>query len=273
MDKYVVFGNPIGHSKSPIIHGLFAKQTKQNIEYTARKAEIGAFKQAIEALIAEGGLGCNVTVPFKEDAFKLADHISEGAQLAQAANTLTFHSDGSISADNTDGHGFILDLQIHHAPLVGKNILLIGAGGAARGVIKPLLDCQPAQLSVCNRTTSKAEELATRFSQYGNINAVSTEQLSNNHSQYDLVINSTSASLNKELPPVPATIFIGCRFAYDMAYGSEPTVFVNWAKAHGVTTAIDGLGMLVGQAAKSFEIWRGVQPDITPVLTELRKTL
>lgn len=273
MNKYVVFGNPISHSKSPLIHQLFAQQINKTIDYSRRKAEVGGFNTAIEQLKSEGGVGCNVTVPFKDDAFKLANVVSQSAQLAQAANTLTFNDDGTISADNTDGVGFLLDLKTNQAPLTNKRILLIGAGGAASGVIKPLLDCDPALLTICNRTYSKAEALAKRFMSFGHINALTFEQLEDESLGFDLVINSTSASLHDELPPVPACVFNQCSFAYDMTYGNKPTVFVNWALENGVSQAIDGLGMLVGQAAKSFEIWHGIQPDITPVLAELRKTL
>ena len=273
MDKYLVFGNPIKHSKSPIIHALFAKQTQQNISYEKQLAELDAFPETVKAFFAEGGKGCNVTVPFKEQAFQLADKVSEGAKLAQAANTLKVADDGTIYADNTDGQGFVLDLQTNDAPLKDATILLIGAGGAASGVIKPLLACQPKTLYICNRTFSKAQDLAKRFSEFGNIQAIACEELSQQSESFDLVINSTSASLSGDLPPVSANIFKACQFAYDMAYGNEPTVFINWALEHGAQKAIDGLGMLVGQAAKSFEIWRGVQPEITPVLNELRKTL
>ncbi|WP_448249631.1 shikimate dehydrogenase [Thalassotalea agariperforans] len=273
MDKYVVFGNPISHSKSPLIHGLLAEQTKQDIEYTYIEADLDKFTQAVYDFRDSGGKGCNVTSPFKEEAFALADHKTEGALLAEAANTLTFHDDGTISAETTDGAGFLLDLKNNQAPLTGKRILLIGAGGAARGVIKPLLDTQPALLSICNRTISKAEQLVARFSEYGSLDAISAEQLATLSQPYDLIINSTSASLHNQLPPVPAQIFKGCTFVYDMAYANEPTIFINWAKEQGATTVIDGLGMLVGQAAESFEIWRKVKTDIPPILAAVRKTL
>lgn len=273
MDKYVVFGNPISHSKSPLIHGLLAKQTAQNIEYKYIEAELDKFTQAVYDFRDRGGKGCNVTSPFKEEAFALADHKTEGALLAEAANTLTFHDDGTISAETTDGAGFLLDLKNNHAPLTGKRILLIGAGGAARGVIKPLLDTQPALLSICNRTISKAEQLVERFSEYGPLDAISSEQLESLSQPYDLIINSTSASLHNQLPPVPASIFKDCTFVYDMAYANVPTIFIHWAKEQGAKTVIDGLGMLVGQAAESFEIWRKVKTDIPPILAAVRKTL
>ena len=273
MDKYVVFGNPISHSKSPLIHSLLAEQTAQNIEYTYIEAELGKFNEAVYAFRASGGKGCNVTSPFKDDAFKLADHHTEGALLAETANTLIFNDDGTISAETTDGAGFLLDLKNNNAPLTGKRILLIGAGGAAKGVIKPLLDTKPELLSICNRTKEKANILVERFNTFGEINAITADELENLSQPYDLIINSTSASLHNQLPPVPASIFKDCSFVYDMAYANEPTIFINWAKEQGAQTVIDGLGMLVGQAAESFEIWRQVKTDIPPILAAVRKTL
>lgn len=273
MDKYVVFGNPISHSKSPLIHGLLAEQTKQNIEYGYIEAETDKFTEAVHAFRASGGKGCNVTSPFKDEAFQLADHHTEGALLAETANTLIFNDDGTISAETTDGAGFLLDLQNNNAPLTGKRILLIGAGGAAKGVIKPLLESNPALLSICNRTVEKADALVERFSAFGNVDAITAVELENLTTPYDLIINSTSASLHGQLPPVPDNIFSGASFVYDMAYANEPTIFINWAKEHNVETVIDGLGMLVGQAAESFEIWRKVKTDIPPVLAAVRKTL
>ncbi|MGJ8694368.1 MAG: shikimate dehydrogenase [Thalassotalea sp.] len=273
MDKYVVFGNPISHSKSPLIHGLLAEQTQQAIEYTYIEADIDKFTQTVLAFRDSGGKGCNVTSPFKDEAFQLADHHTEGALLAETANTLTFNADGTISAETTDGAGFLLDLKNNNAPLTGKRILLIGAGGAAKGVIKQLLDVKPVLLSICNRTVAKADLLVERFKSFGEINAISASELENLTQPYDLIINSTSASLHGELPPVPAAMFNGCSFVYDMAYANEPTIFINWAKEHQVPTVIDGLGMLVGQAAESFEIWRKVKTDIPPVLAAVRKTL
>ena len=273
MDKYVVFGNPISHSKSPLIHGLLAEQTDQKIEYTYIEADVNGFTKAVLEFRKNGGKGCNVTSPFKDEAYNLADHKTEGALLAEAANTLIFNDDGTISAETTDGAGFLLDLKNNNAPLTNKRILLIGAGGAARGVIKPLLDTKPELLSICNRTVSKAEQLAQRFTEFGNINAVSAADLEKLTQPYDLIINSTSASLHGELPPVPANIFNKCEFVYDMAYSNEPTIFINWAKEQGAKQAIDGLGMLVGQAAESFEIWRNVKTNIPPILDAVRKTL
>ncbi len=270
MKKFAVFGNPISQSKSPVIHKMFAEQCGIDLSYTAIKADLGAFKQATEVFSQGNGQGCNVTVPFKEDAFKLADKISERASLAQAVNTLSFTENGEIHADNTDGEGLVLDLKSNDIALAGQDILLIGAGGAARGVIKPLLDCKPKSLTIVNRTYSKAQTLAEHFQAYGNVVAKQIESLDDS---FDLVINSTSASLSDELPPVDKCVFKQGGFAYDMAYGNKPTVFVDWAQENGCQLALDGLGMLVGQAAESFYIWNGQRPDITPVLSYLRKQL
>ncbi|WP_448212290.1 shikimate dehydrogenase [Colwellia sp. MEBiC06753] len=271
MDKYAVFGHPISQSKSPFIHQQFAIQTHQDLEYTAIEPALDNFHQQITEFIKAGGKGCNVTMPFKGEAFEIADHISERAQLAQAVNTLTFNDDGTISADNTDGAGLVKDLIANGAPLT-KRILLIGAGGAARGVIKPLLDKAPNQLVVTNRSFDKALALQTTFREFGHIEAVPLTELEH-LTAFDLVINSTSTSLSGELPPVPQSIFAENGFAYDMVYQNKPTIFLAWAKQLGCSKTVDGLGMLVGQAAESFYLWRNVKPDQAQVLAMLRNML
>ncbi len=271
MDKYAVFGNPISQSKSPFIHQRFAQLTKQVMNYSAIKPEHDNFCLAIEQFKLAGGIGCNVTAPYKEQAFQLADHLSEEAKLAEAVNTLSFNEDGSISGDNTDGLGLVEDLKAKGAKLKGR-ILLIGAGGAARGVIKPLLANNPQCLVITNRTFAKAELLANKFMPYGSISARSAEKLKYEN-QFDLVINSTSASLTNELPPVPHKIFANKPMAYDMSYKKELTSFCQWAKDNGCQHIADGLGMLVGQAAVAFEIWRGIMPETEPVLSALREEL
>ncbi|WP_181902093.1 shikimate dehydrogenase [Thalassotalea euphylliae] len=271
MDKYAVFGHPITQSKSPQIHQKFAESTQQNIEYTAIDPGPDNFEKGIQQFVAAGGKGCNITMPFKQQAYKLAGQLSERAKLAGAVNTLTFHSDGTISGDNTDGAGLVNDLLANGAKL-NKKVLLIGAGGAARGVIKPLLDCQPELLIIVNRTHEKAELLADKFQAFGNIHALSITELAAKHS-FDVIINSSSTSLTGELPPVPPSIFSAGCFAYDMVYQDKPTCFLTWAAEHGATTIVDGLGMLVGQAAESFRVWRGVEPAKEPVLTMLRAEL
>lgn len=271
MDKYAVFGNPISQSKSPFIHQKFAEQSGQALEYSAIKPEHDDFCSAVKHFIATGAKGCNVTAPYKEQAYKLANKLSQGAELAGAVNTLIFQEDGFIVGDNTDGPGLVEDLKANKANLQGR-ILLIGAGGASRGVIKPLLDCAPKKLVIVNRTETKAQQLAERFKAFGPIEAVTLQSL-NNEQGFDIVINSTSASLFNELPPVPAQIFTHKTLAYDMAYRSEPTTFCQWALDNNSAKAIDGLGMLVGQAAVAFKIWRKVMPETKSVLASLRAEL
>lgn len=270
VEQYAVFGNPISHSKSPFIHTLFARQTSQNMSYTAQEALKEGFNDAVRAFFAEGGRGCNVTVPFKEEAFQYADRLTERAQLAGAVNTLKKLDDGIILGDNTDGEGLVQDLLQHQVPLKGAKILLIGAGGAARGVIKPLLDQQPSQLVVTNRTASKAAELAALFSPYGPVTALPFEEVLQ---PFDVVINSTSASLSGQLPNIAPVIFGENGVAYDMMYGKGLTAFNRWATEQGCVHVYDGLGMLVGQAAESFMLWRGLRPGTRQILRELRRNL
>ncbi|WP_194437285.1 shikimate dehydrogenase [Vibrio fluminensis] len=270
IDRYAVFGNPIGHSKSPFIHTLFARQTSQPLTYTAELAPVDGFKHAAEMFFAQGGRGCNITMPFKEDAYQFADRLTARAELAGAVNTLKKLDDGIIIGDNTDGAGLVLDLQNYQVPLTDARILIIGAGGAARGVIQPLLELKPQQIVITNRTFSKAEQLANMFTELGSIQAVAMDQVL---SGFDLVINSTSASLSGELPDISPAIFTPTTIAYDMMYGQGKTAFNQWALELGVAQAYDGLGMLVGQAAESFMLWRGLRPGTKQILRELRKNL
>lgn len=270
IDRYVVFGNPISQSKSPFIHTLFARQTNQPLTYTTSSPDKDSFNQAAKDFFAEGGKGCNVTVPFKEDAYKFATRLTERAQLAGAVNTLKKLDDGEIIGDNTDGEGLVQDLLQYQVPLKGTRILLIGAGGAARGVIKPLLDQQPSEIVVTNRTFSKAELLADMFSEYGNISACEMGEVAES---FDVIINSTSSSLSGDLPAISADIFSSRSVVYDMMYGAGQTTFNRWANEQGVAIAYDGLGMLVGQAAESFMLWRGLRPGTRQILRELRKNL
>ncbi|GEA52537.1 shikimate dehydrogenase (NADP(+)) [Vibrio inusitatus NBRC 102082] len=270
IDQYVVFGNPIKQSKSPFIHTLFARQTNQSIHYATQYAEIGEFTQAAKAFFTEGGKGCNVTAPFKHDAYELADRLTERAKLAGAVNTLKKLDDGEIIGDNTDGEGLVQDLLQYQVILKDARILIIGAGGAVRGVLKQLLDQKPAQLVIANRTYSRAESLVEQFKEYGPIEALPIEEVGQS---FDVVINSTSAGLTKELPKISAAIFSPQTVSYDMVYGSGTTVFNQWAKENGAVKVYDGLGMLVGQAAESFVLWRGIRPGAKQVLRELRKNL
>ena len=261
-DRYAVFGHPIAHSKSPLIHAAFARQTGQDMRYDAILAPLDGFAASVAAFIAAGGRGANVTVPFKEEAFRLAGRLSPRAQRAGAVNTLMF--DNGILGDNTDGAGLVADLTRNlHCALTGKRILLLGAGGAARGVIEPLLEQQPAALVIANRTVSRAQELAALFGH--GIRACGFDEAS---TPFDLIINATAASLAGELPPLSPQLFTANTLAYDMMYGRD-TPFLAFARAHGAATA-DGLGMLVEQAAEAFYVWRGVRPDTAPVIASLR---
>ncbi len=264
-DAYAVFGNPIAHSKSPLIHAAFARQTGQDILYSALLAPLDNFNQAISTFIAEGGRGANVTVPFKEQAFALATRHSARAQAAGAVNTLQFEADG-VLGDNTDGAGLVRDLVANlGVSLAGKRILLMGAGGAARGVILPLLEQLPMSVFIVNRTADKAIRLAQVFADHKNLSAGGYADVSG---AFDLVINATAASLAGDLPPLPADVFAADAWAYDMMYGKD-TPFLAFARLHGARPA-DGLGMLVEQAAEAFWVWRGVRPDTAPVIQMLR---
>ena len=262
-DRYAVFGHPIAHSKSPQIHTAFARQTGQDMRYEAILAPLDGFAASVAQFIAAGGRGANVTVPFKEEAFKLASRLSPRAQRAGAVNTLVFDADG-ILGDNTDGAGLVADLTRNlRCALAGQRVLLLGAGGAARGVIGPLLDQRPTALVVANRTVRRAEELAELFGR--GVRACGLDALD---TPFDLVVNATAASLAGDLPPLSPRVFTADTLAYDMMYGRD-TPFLGFARTHGARTA-DGLGMLVEQAAEAFHLWRGVRPDTAPVIANLR---
>ena len=268
-DRYAVFGHPIAHSKSPQIHAAFARQTGQDMTYSAILAPLDGFAASVARFIATGGRGANVTVPFKEEAFKLASRLSPRAERAGAVNTLSFNADG-ILGDNTDGAGLVADLTRNlHCALAGKRIMLLGAGGAARGVIEPLLDQQPAALVIANRTVSRAQELAELFGHGMNDRGVSACGFDALDAPFDLVVNATAASLAGELPPLSPRVFSANTLAYDMMYGRD-TPFLCFARAQGAATA-DGLGMLVEQAAEAFYLWRSVRPDTAPVIASLRQ--
>ena len=270
-DRYVVIGNPIAHSKSPQIHARFAEQTAQSIQYERLLAPLDAFDQTLKSFITSGGRGANVTVPFKLDAFRAATQLSARARAAEAVNTLRFDA-GEIFGDNTDGVGLVRDI-VHNAKFTisGKTVLLLGAGGAARGVIQALLAESPSQLVIANRTPERASELVEQFAHEANglLQASSFADLKSN---FDLIINATSASLASELPSVPASIFASQSFVYDMMYSSHLTLFMQLATSHGAITR-DGLGMLVEQAAESFFVWRGVRPETASVYQWLRTQL
>ncbi len=270
-DLYAVMGNPINHSKSPQIHSEFAEQTAQDIVYSAMQVPLDGFETAVKNFFTKSGKGLNITVPFKEQAFKVADKLTIRAQTAQAVNTLILQEDGTILGDNTDGAGLVGDLISNHkVALKGQRILVIGAGGAVRGILQPFLSEQPQSIIVVNRTFEKAQTLAKSFNEFGNISACEFEQLDE---PFDVIINGTSASLSGELPPIPACVIGSQTVVYDMMYGKELTPFLQWSQKNGAAKVLDGLGMLVGQAAVSFKLWRNKQPDSQAVLLNMRKQL
>ncbi len=267
-DQYAVMGNPIAHSKSPRIHALFAAQTGQHLEYRAILVEPGGFAVAARAFREAGGKGLNVTVPFKQDAWVFADLLSARAERAGAVNTLSFEPAG-VRGDNTDGVGLVRDLAVNHGyRLAGQRVLLLGAGGAARGVLQPLLMEKPAQLVIANRSAGKALELALRFSDLGRVSASGFAELAGR--QFDLIVNATAAGLSDAVPALPAGVLAADGWCYDLMYGSEPTAFVRWGREQGAARSLDGLGMLVEQAAESFHLWRGVWPETRSVIETLR---
>jgi len=271
MDHYVVFGNPIAHSKSPLIHRLFAEQTGQVLDYQTALAPLDDFT-AFARQFFVSGLGANVTVPFKEEAYRLADQLTERGRRAGAVNTLARQADGSLLGDNTDGAGLVRDLKVNHGVTIkDKRMLLLGAGGAVRGALEPLLAEEPYVLVIANRTVEKAERLAQEFADIGPVLPAGYDWL---EEPVDIIINATSASLSGEVPSIaPSLIQPGETFCYDMMYAKEPTAFCRWATEHHAGQAVDGLGMLVEQAAEAFFLWRGVRPDSAPVLAELRRLM
>ena len=268
-DRYAVMGNPIAHSKSPRIHALYAEQTGQDLEYSAILVEQGGFPDAVAGFVADGGKGLNITVPFKEEAWELAASHSPRAERAGAVNTLLLDAEGNHFGDNTDGAGLVRDLTHNHrCEIAGRRLLLVGAGGAARGVLEPLLAEHPALLVIANRTASKAIELARHFCDLGRVEGCGLDDVDGH--VFDLVINATAASLQGEVPALPPGIISPDTWCYDMMYGREPTAFMHWAGELEATVTMDGLGMLVEQAAESFYLWRKVRPDTAPVIRALR---
>ncbi len=272
IDKYAVFGNPVRHSKSPWIHAEFARQCEQELSYRAVQVAESEFFNSAQAFFDNGGSGLNITVPFKQAAYEFADELSERARLAGAVNTLTGTDDGRILGDNTDGIGLVRDMVANLGWVIsGSRVLVLGAGGAVRGVIELLLREKPGSLLLVNRTPEKALALAQEFSSLGPVEGGGYELLADR--QFDLLINGTSASLSGELPPLPDSLLTDRSCCYDMMYGAEPTAFTRWAAKHAAWAVADGLGMLVEQAAESFYIWRGQRPQTAPVLQELRCAL
>lgn len=272
-DQYAVIGNPIAHSKSPWIHSSFAEQLGENIEYSLLTADTDAFATAIQNFAAKGGKGLNVTVPFKQEAWAAADELSDHARKAGAVNTLSFLEDGRVRGDNTDGVGLVRDLiQNQSVTLEGRRILIMGAGGAVRGVLQPLLEQSPTEICIVNRTVERAENLAGLFAEFGNVSAGSYADLLEKGA-FDVIINGSSSSLGGELPPLPASIVASGCHAYDMMYAAEPTIFEHWCTDNQVSSISNGLGMLVEQAAESFWIWRHKRPETAAVLKALTDSL
>jgi shikimate dehydrogenase len=272
-DRYAVIGNPVAHSKSPLIHAAFARQTGEDIEYSRLLAPVEGFRETVEAFRAGGGKGLNVTVPFKLEAFAIAQETSQRARDAEAANFLSFEA-GRVRADNTDGAGLVRDIAMNLGfALAGRRVLLLGAGGAAQGVLMPLLQQGPAAMTIANRTVDKALRLANAARLRGKETAVDLagsgfDGLAGR--RFDVVINATSSSLQGEMPPLPAGVFTAGALAYDMMYGRGLTPFLAFAERQGAARLADGLGMLVEQAAESFFLWRGVRPETASVIELMR---
>lgn len=265
IDQYAVFGDPIGHSKSPRIHQLFAQQTAQALNYRAQQVPAEHFKSTVQDFFAHGGKGINCTIPLKELAWQFADTLTLRAQNAKAVNTLTILPNGQIQGDNTDGIGLLKDLTTNHALLLkSARILILGAGGATRGIIEPLLDQAPQSICIANRTLEKAISLAAEFN-HPTLLGCGFDALAGQ--QFDLIINATATSLTGTLPPLPPQILVPQGICYDLAYANIPTPFVNWGLAQQAAKSLDGLGMLIEQAAAAFNIWRQVYPNTAPIIS------
>ena len=269
LDRYGVMGYPVSHSRSPVIHRLFALQTGQQMQYELLQVTPEKLETAVRQFQRTGGKGLNITVPHKRAVLDLVDQLSERAATAGAVNTLSFRGT-EICGDNTDGIGLLRDLDVNlDVTLQGANILILGAGGATRGIVGPLLEMQPRALRIANRTIDKAQIIAERFDRYGPITACGFNMVPVTE-PYDLVINATSAGLGGENPPYPAAAISESTFCYDLSYGLNPTPFSTWARDQGAARSVMGWGMLVEQAAESFEIWRGIRPDTAPVLKQMQ---
>ena len=269
VDRYAVVGNPVAHSLSPRIHACFGAQTAQKISYVAIEIPMDSFALGIRDLQQQGFSGVNVTVPFKREAWALCDHLSERAQQAGAVNTLSFLADGNVAGDNTDGEGLTRDLVDNLGVIIEQRaILLLGAGGAVRGTLGPLLALSPSRVTIANRAHQKAIDLAQDFNEFGEIHAITYETLGS--ASYDLIINGTAAGLSNQVPPIPDSLLDENPVCYDLMYNiSKATAFVDWASARGVKQAFDGRGMLVEQAAEAFHVWRGIHPITAEIIRSL----
>lgn len=271
-DHYAVIGNPVAHSKSPRIHALFAAQTGEDLHYDRILAPLDGFATRVAAFFEEGGKGLNVTVPFKQEAFALAGQCSDHARLAGAVNTLFRDVHGRLCGHNTDGIGLLRDITENLGQsLTQRSVLVLGAGGATRGILQPLLEQKPASVLIANRTAEKARDLAQLFALFGPVAACGFPELPAR--PFDWIINATAASLDNDVPPLPPGVCRPGTHCYDLMYGAQPTAFMRWAGEAGAALAVDGLGMLVEQAAESFHLWRGIRPDTAPVIEALRQQL
>jgi shikimate dehydrogenase len=275
VSKYAVLGNPVSHSKSPLIHSMFAQQTDQTMSYVAIPLEKNEFEAFVRKFFAEGGAGLNVTVPFKGNAFALAASCSPRAELAQAVNTLFLDDNGRICGDNTDGVGLVSDLKLNNKVAIsGQRVLILGAGGAVRGIMAALVYEKAAAITIVNRDVPKAKLLAEEMQSMAPIEVMSYAMLqedANNGRSYDLIINGTSSSLKGEMPKLDAKVIAPGCCCYDLMYSATDTLFLQWAKQEGARKSIDGLGMLVEQAAEAFALWRGVRPNTASVMAHLRE--
>ncbi|MFP3029305.1 MAG: shikimate dehydrogenase [Arsenophonus sp.] len=268
MEEFVVFGNPVVHSKSPLIHKLFTQQTNIKYEYGKVLVPLNKFEEQLNNFFYQGGMGANITLPFKELAYHNVDELTEKAKICASVNTIKKLDNHRLLGDNTDGIGLILDLERLGFIKNGMHILVIGAGGAARGAIAPILN-YGCQITITNRTFSKAYELAKRFADIGHINSLPLESI--HSAEYDLVINATSSGITREVPSISPNIFRQNVFCYDMFYQLNETPFLTLIKTHGVLKYSNGFGMLVGQAAFAFKLWHGKLPDISSVLQKLKE--
>lgn len=269
-ERYAVIGHPVEHSRSPEIHAAFAEQTGEDIVYERLPAAADAFVETAARFFADGGAGLNVTLPFKAEAARFADLLTERAIAAGTVNTLKRLEDGRREGDNTDGPGLVRDIMDNLGFEPGAHgLLLLGAGGAASGVLAPLLATSPDRAVIANRTAARAVELAHRFTDHGPVSGIGLDTLAD-HEPFDLVINATSASLSDAVPDLPEGLFAPGALAYDMVYGDNATAFERWAREHGAARTSDGFGMLVEQAAESFLLWRGIRPDTPPLLRRFR---
>lgn len=270
--RFAVIGNPVAHSLSPGIHHQFAGQFGITLAYQRLLADSGHFSEVAAHFCATGGRGLNVTVPFKVDAWQFANSLSERARVAEAVNTLLFDSEGSAFGDNTDGVGLLRDIRhnLRFDPS-GKRVLILGAGGAVRGILGPLIDASPTEVTIANRTVQRAVDMAASFEPFARVNGCGFDDLSSHH--FDLVINGTSASLSQEMPPLPTGLLAPDALAYDLVYASCSTPFMEWAIRNGAASVSDGLGMLVEQAAESFALWHHKFPKTRPVIDHLRDGL